>query len=410
MYTFQKWKDDNTKKTDERGGDSSKRVTLASVAQYYTDYVSHMGLEKNIISGVHVTNVRQVDDSSGVICTVGSPSPIHSPDLGPSRRYINHYTPPAKCTTPPRSVFPMHFVDSGLNLCSEDNECRGEKTFSYRESSPDMSCCSDSDDGGVYCDASTCRGYNWCVRGSRRNTQTKDILVRSKNLVLACGVGESAKKLGVSGEDASFVCHRFADFCVKLEGMGPETVQNAILIVGAGLSAADALLFALEKGLRVVHIFRKDSRDTSLVFHHMPKALYPEYKQIFSLMKGDEVMDNYTPIACSRVVRFEDGGKCVVKNKAGERTVHLVSVVGVFIGSETKLDFLPDSVIAKLPALPHLPIDPKKNPVSVDPFTFECESASLYAIGPLAGDNFVRFVLGSGLGVCKHLSEKLLSL
>lgn len=40
--------------------------------------------------------------------------------------------------------------------------------------------------------------------------------------------------------------------------------------------------------------------------------------------------------------------------------------------------------------------------MEVDVFTYEVENAprkGLYAVGPLAGDNFVRFILGGAYGV-----------
>lgn len=51
---------------------------------------------------------------------------------------------------------------------------------------------------------------------------------------------------------------------------------------------------------------------------------------------------------------------------------------------------------------PDKPIDSRSNPIEVDPYTYEVEKAprrGLYAVGPLAGDNFVRFILGGAFGV-----------
>lgn len=52
------------------------------------------------------------------------------------------------------------------------------------------------------------------------------------------------------------------------------------------------------------------------------------------------------------------------------------------------------------------PIDNKSNPIEIDDFTYEVIKApikGLYALGPLVGDNFVRFVLGGAFGILTHI-------
>lgn len=47
-----------------------------------------------------------------------------------------------------------------------------------------------------------------------------------------------------------------------------------VLVVGAGLSAADAILMARSKGLPVVHAFR------SVHQTQLPAVMYPEYHEV----------------------------------------------------------------------------------------------------------------------------------
>ena len=407
VYTFQEWRADSGSKVK---GESLKRVTLGSVAQYYTDYVSRMGLDGGVVNNMLVTKVRHVEPSPRVRCTIGSPSPCRaSPDPE-----VFSQTVPCMSPTQDGPLF-MHTVDSGVHLSEYKSSCTRKTSteFISRESSPDVCCWSDSDDIGVYCNASTSGEYNWCLKGTRTicssdNSEYQGTIVCAKNLVLACGVGEKARKLKVSGEDAPFITYQFSDFCDRLNRIDQTQDWNPILIVGAGLSAADAILHATSKGLNVIHVFRKDPNDPSLVYHKMPKAVYPEYARVLSLMRREELVENYTPMSRSQVCEFKNESVCVVENEVHERTLHLVSLVGVFIGSESELGFLPENVATRLGVNQDLPIHSKTNPVDVDPLTFESESfSSLYALGPLVGDNFVRFVLGSGLGACKHLTEKL---
>lgn len=52
------------------------------------------------------------------------------------------------------------------------------------------------------------------------------------------------------------------------------------------------------------------------------------------------------------------------------------------------------------------PIDGKSNPIEVDDFTYEVTKAprsGLYALGPLVGDNFVRYILGGAFAILVHI-------
>lgn len=52
------------------------------------------------------------------------------------------------------------------------------------------------------------------------------------------------------------------------------------------------------------------------------------------------------------------------------------------------------------------PIDGKSNPIEVDDFTYEVIKAprsGLYALGPLVGDNFVRYILGGAFAILVHI-------
>ena len=62
----------------------------------------------------------------------------------------------------------------------------------------------------------------------------------------------------------------------------------------------------------------------------------------------------------------------------------------VLIGSMANLSFLGDTA-DKLGLTPGLEIS-KDNPVDVDVFTHQCTAVpGLFAMGPLIGDNFVRY-------------------
>ena len=80
-----------------------------------------------------------------------------------------------------------------------------------------------------------------------------------------------------------------------------------------------------------------------------------------------------------------------------------VSLTVVMIGSRPDLTFL-NNEGRDLGVVPKWPIDSKHNPVDVDPFSYQCtHEPGLFAMGPLMGDNFVRFGIGGALGITNHL-------
>lgn len=56
---------------------------------------------------------------------------------------------------------------------------------------------------------------------------------------------------------------------------------------------------------------------------------------------------------------------------------------------------------------PAKPVDCKNNPIAVNKFTNEFRHVpGIFALGPLVGDNFVRFIAGGALSIASHLMSK----
>lgn len=57
---------------------------------------------------------------------------------------------------------------------------------------------------------------------------------------------------------------------------------------------------------------------------------------------------------------------------------------------------------------PTKPVDCKNNPIAVNKYTYQVAkySHNLYALGPLAGDNFVRFIPGGALAITASLQNQ----
>lgn len=109
-----------------------------------------------------------------------------------------------------------------------------------------------------------------------------------------------------------------------------------------------------------------------------------------------------------RVVAFRPDNKCVLESDSGQRTVVQVSKALVLIGAHPNLSFLADNG-RPLGINPDETITCRRNPIDVDPFTNSVVAADgpgMYAMGPLVGENFVRFLKGGALAIASDLAKK----
>lgn len=109
-----------------------------------------------------------------------------------------------------------------------------------------------------------------------------------------------------------------------------------------------------------------------------------------------------------RVLRFQPDHKCVLESDTGVRSVVQVSKVLVLIGAHPNLSFL-DNGGRALGINPDEPVSCRRNPIDVDPFTNRVVAAGgpgMYAMGPLVGENFVRFLKGGALAIASDLAKR----
>ncbi|XP_004600901.2 oxidative stress-induced growth inhibitor 1 [Sorex araneus] len=235
--------------------------------------------------------------------------------------------------------------------------------------------------------------------------------LRARNVVLATGTADSPARLGIPGEALPFVHHRLGalEAAWRAGAVGPGS--DPVLVVGAGLSAADAVLFARHADIPVLHAFRRRVDDPGLVFNQLPPGLYPEYHKVHQMMREQPAgspgpYPGYRSLPEHRLVCCRDDRQVLFQGPRGPRKGFAVSLVLVLIGSRPDLSFLPGAG-ADLAADPRQPLSAKRNPIDVDPFTYQStRREGLYALGPLAGDNFVRFVQGGALAAASSLLRK----
>ncbi|KAF7246404.1 Oxidative stress-induced growth inhibitor 2 [Varanus komodoensis] len=256
---------------------------------------------------------------------------------------------------------------------------------------------------------------NWEIRGYQRAADGSHVpfCLFAENVALATGTFDAPGRLQVEGEDFPFVLHSISDFGATIDKGILRGKADPVLIIGGGLTAADAVLCAYNNNIPVIHAFRRRVTDPSLIFKQLPKKLYPEYHKVYHMMCTQSVTTDYnlhpayTSFPEHRVVSFQPDKKCVLQNTSGLKRILKFSVALVLIGSHPNLCFLKDQGQG-IGHRPNEPITCKGNPIEIDPYTYECiKEPNLFAVGPLVGDNFVRFLKGGALGITRYLVTKL---
>lgn len=296
----------------------------------------------------------------------------------------------------------------------------------------------------VNCEGASGRPF-WKVQGTQKREADElgegslsevPFIVCADYVVLATGTHDIPARLGVEGEGLPFVCHSFWELEAAISRGQLDHTSDPVLVVGAGLTAADAVLAAHHLNTPVYHAFRRSVTDPGLIFNQLPKLLYPEYHKVHQMMTqqqqqhGQDIPSSggtgtpvdqqenntasmstgsypgYVSLPKHRVVAFKPDRKCVLEGEDGRRTVLQVSMVLVLIGAHPNLSFLPENG-RPLGLNPQEPITCRRNPLEVDPYTYELVSeGGLYAMGPLVGENFVRFLKGGALAIASDLAKK----
>lgn len=374
---------------------TSDRATPEEISSYYRNYVKLKGLQKHFVDNTYVTSVQK-------LCR-------------------GH---------------------EGKGL---DNGYTGRK-----EGREDDSGNEGLEGSEVECVNSGGGGALWEVRGYQQvqNDTHVPFSLFAENVVLATGASDCPVRLSVEGEDLPFVFHSISDLGLAVSQRKLDMNSDPVLIVGAGLSAADAVLCACNSNIRVLHVFRKGVDDADLIFKQLPKTLYPEYHKVFNMMcsqthanvappssrpqavsiassvcakmcpkpqlaagntaanDGISLFPDYTSFPEHCVVSFQPDMKCLLQGNNSLKAFK-ISMALVLIGTNPNLFFLKGQG-QYLGQDPTKPISCKQNPIDIHPYTFECtKEPGLFAMGPLVGDNFVRFLKGGALGIASCLLKRL---
>lgn len=121
------------------------------------------------------------------------------------------------------------------------------------------------------------------------------------------------------------------------------------------------------------------------------------------MIDGGSTYPLYAAYPGYNITAFDESSRSITLTSNSNDQVKVnVSFAAVFIGSRPDLSFL--SVGENLGVDKNSPVDCKTNRVDIDPLTYRVRNYdNLFAVGPLAGDNFVRFLPGGALAVVSAL-------
>ena len=239
----------------------------------------------------------------------------------------------------------------------------------------------------------------WVVEGIQYGDElsAETFSIKSDNVALACGAFNIPRKLGISGEEYSFVHHKLPD---------PESFRSykcPVLVVGCGLVALDTVLSLMAEKIQVIHVFRRSAKDPELIINQLSSA-YADYLKLKPLIQNKlPANEYYIPFPQHTLAEILPNKNVVIEhvNRKVRFKMHVSKAI-INIGLLPDLSFLSDSAELKEDPLEMFHI--KNNPLDIDLYTHECRSRNgLYALGPLVGDNFVRFISGGALAVTHGL-------
>ena len=236
---------------------------------------------------------------------------------------------------------------------------------------------------------------------------SQEFTVCTPNVVVATGMLGISNKLNVEGESLPYVHSTLKDLDNAVQQVEVHPKSDPILVVGSGLNAADAVLCALKEGIPVIHVFRRKADDPDLIYAKLPKSVYPEYHQMVTMMKNGESHDGlYKAYGETTVTEFKPFRTVSLKGPNDRSWECKISLAIVMIGNRPNLSFLPMEG-KHLGVHKGEPISGRDNPIDVNPFTMESlAEPGLFSLGPLVGDNFVRYAQGGCLALAQHLAIK----
>lgn len=193
--------------------------------------------------------------------------------------------------------------------------------------------------------------------------------------------------------------------------------RTAILVIGSGVSAAEAIDKCQHSSSVIYHIYKWDAKDKSKCpLRRYPEELYPEYAAVYRAMsqysdKGfkSSLSSEYVGLRNSRVVDIAPDGVVDIELESGIVRSFKVNDIRVRTGRVGSLEFVSPKLLNWISdhdsdhgyedSTEYL-VNKKTLRQKVPEFENSLTvSENVYAVGSVTGDTLIRFMLGGCLSV-----------
>lgn len=289
-----------------------KRASASSVAMYYVQYTEKMGLNKFFKNNIIVTSVKSYETCifprserlkrDNWVDRIEQNFDFYvETDLDENQDkhkscfisdaidclILNHRKKKNRCKRPREQetylIAPETEKKRSISLCCDaNNHCDSYSILENKSFSNNLRYSSSLDYRSVPFSYSYTRcNSKWLIEA--KDLSTGEIFYySSKYLVLANGGSDLPNRLDVSKmqEDPDWLTYDLRSLEEKLDeflsGKNSEDI-DPVLVVGAGLSAADAVIAMRGRNIPVLHVFRNKFPD---LHKQLPENLYPEYHKV----------------------------------------------------------------------------------------------------------------------------------
>ncbi|CAJ0603312.1 unnamed protein product [Cylicocyclus nassatus] len=228
-------------------------------------------------------------------------------------------------------------------------------------------------------------GEVWTVSGVRADGSCFSYTAR--HVVLACGkMKQKQLELTMRNPTLPVVYDALAlkSHMVNDPTLGTSGSNARVVVIGDGISSADAVRACLERDVPVLHVMRRTERQLrNTIFSRLSPTQYAEYTSVYRLMIGKDENPLYEGIFASTVTDVDEKSVLTIQTAKGIR-YEKSSMLVVCIGRMSDLEG-----------------------ILSEKYTFSGyqseQDPTLYAIGSLAGDHFVRYLVGGSLEVARSI-------
>ncbi|KAI9293973.1 hypothetical protein K502DRAFT_366245 [Neoconidiobolus thromboides FSU 785] len=250
--------------------------------------------------------------------------------------------------------------------------------------------------------------YNYVIKGiirSENNQKIEKFQMLCKNVVIASGVYNQPLSLNIPGLLDERVFYKVNELNNQINNNNNNN-QLPALIIGSGLSAADAILELKKKNIPIIHFtyslqhYKNKNKKHPLA--NCWKEDYPEYYSIYKTIKNNQDNNNidnnyqlYHDITILSMKYNNDSIAVKFVNNSNKEYEIQVQLCGIFIGWEKTIPYLSGRLLNQLDENIISNLKTKSNQLNTKDNNSQLQG--MFAIGSIVSSNFIRHLLVSCL-------------